>query len=685
MTADNPLLDLSGTPRFRSIKPEHVEPAVKARIAEYEALLERIFADDASPTWESYVQPLERADEALGRAWGPVDHLNSVMNSDELRAAYKATKPLLVEFMARLSQDERLYERTRAVLEGAEAAGLDPVQRRVLELSVRDFKLAGVDLPPEKKQRYREIQVELGQLSTDFQDHLIDEERDFRLTIEDPAEVEGLPQSLLDLARAKALEDDPQAPDARWTFTLQAPSVVPFLRFQPKRELRERLYRAYVTRASAGERDNGPLIDKTLALRVELAALLGFQSYAELSLATKMARSPEEVLEFLRDLAGKSKPFGERDVEALRARARQAGVDDLQSYDGAYFRELLRQERFAFSDEEVREYFPAPRALQGLFTVLERLYGISVADVTETEAHETWHDDVRVLRVDDEQGLVGYLFCDLYARDGKRSGAWMNECVSRKRRPDGSVQKPVAYLVCNFTKPTGDKPSLLRHQEVVTLFHEAGHCLHHVLTRVDHRQVSGINEVPWDGVELPSQFHENWVWQAESLALIAGHEDTGAPLPEELLAKMLAAKTYQGGADMLRQLEFALFDLELHTGFVPGGERSVQDVIDGVRAQVSPLRPPAYDRFQNGFAHIFAGGYAAGYYSYKWAEVLAADAFSRFEEEGLFSRTAGRDFLEHVLSRGGSGELMDLYRAFRGREPTAEALLRHSGLVASSS
>jgi oligopeptidase A len=677
----NPLLATEGTPRFKAIQPAHVEPALRQRISEFEAKLEEVLSHEGTHTWETLIAPLELVDEALGLAWGPVEHLNSVMNTDELRAAYKASQPLLTEFVAKLSQNERLCAATQQVADGAEEAGLDAVQRRVLELSLRDFRLAGVDLPAEKKARYREIQVELGQLSSDFSDHVLDVTRDYKLVIEDPAQVVGLPESALVMAHTQALEDDAEAPDERWTFTLQAPSVRPFLQFQAKRELRQELHKAYMTRATEGEFDNGPLIGRILELRAELTGVLGFESYADLSLATKMARSPAEVVEFLQDLADKSKPFGERDIQDLRERAAQDGVTDFAAYDKAFFSEKLREERYAFSDEEVRQYFPLPKVKEGLFTILQRLYGITLSDVTQSEDHETWHEDVQVVRVDDTQGLRGYLLMDLYSRDGKRQGAWMNVCLSRKKRPDGSIQTPVAYLVCNFAKPTAERPTLLRHSEVETLFHECGHCLHHVLTRVDHRQLAGINEVPWDGVELPSQFHENWCWQAESLALMTSHVDTGAALPAELLAKMLAAKTYQGGAMMLRQLEFALFDLELHSTYDPAGERSVQDVVDGVRARVAPLLPPSYDRFQNGFSHIFAGGYAAGYYSYKWAEVLAADAFSRFEEEGIFSPEAGKAFCENILERGGSAELMELYVAFRGREPSADALMRHSGLV----
>ncbi len=682
--ADNPLLYTDGPPRFSAIHPDHVVPAVKQRIEEFEAALEERLAKGGPYTWEDLVELLDAADERIGRAWGPVEHLNSVQSGDALRAAYEAALPLLTEHAAKVGQDERLCAAYKELREGAEAQGLDAVQVRVLDLALKDFHLAGVDLPPEKKQRYRELQVELSRLATKFSNNLVDDTKEYRLVLEDPAEVEGLPEHLLEMARAKALEDDPNAPAHRWTFTLHAPSVQPFLQYQPQRPLRERLYKAFVTRGTAGERDNQPLIEQTLALRAELAQLLGLGNYAEYSLARdKMADSPDEVRGFLVDLAERSRPYGQQEIEELAAFARERdGLEALASYDLAYYRELLRQERYAFSDDEVRQYFPLDRVLEGLFETLQRLYGISLRDATGREGFEVWHPDVRLLEVDGPDGSPrGFLYLDLFARDGKRQGAWMNECVARRRLPGGGLQLPIAYLVCNFAAPVNGKPSLLRHGEVRTLFHETGHCLHHVLTQVDHRPVAGINEVPWDGVELPSQFQENWVWERESLALIAAHHQSGAPLPDALLEKMLAAKNFMSGCDMLRQLEFALFDLDLHTRHVPGGAESPHDVLEAVREQVSVLRPPAYDRFECGFSHIFAGGYAAGYYSYKWAELLAADAFSRFEEEGLFSPEAGRDFREQILEKGGSAPLMDLYVTFRGRKPTPDALLRHSGLV----
>ncbi|MCW8137719.1 MAG: M3 family metallopeptidase, partial [Planctomycetota bacterium] len=513
-TTDNPLLDLSGPPRFAAIRPEHVEPAVRQRIAEVEALIERLVAAPGRPTWASLVEPLDAAQEALGRAWGPVEHLNSTMNTDALREVYRATKPLLAEHEARVGQDERLFRAFEAVRARADEDGLSAAQKKVLDEVLRDFRLAGVALPAEQKPRFRDIKVELSRLQARFADNVLDVTREHRIVVEDPAELAGLPERAVAAARQQALDDDPAAPERRWTFTLHVPSVQPVLQYAASRALRERVYRAFNTRATEGERDNGPLMTRILELRREQAALLGYANYAEVSLATKMAPSPAQALEFLRDLARRSLPFGRRDRAELDELARRRdGLERLEAWDFAFYREALRQERYSFSDEEVRQYFPLERALSGLFEVLRRLYGVGLADVSGR--FETWHPDVRTLEVTDERGeLVGHMFLDLFARDGKRPGAWMGDCLERCRRGD-DLQRPVAYLVCNFAPPLGGTPSLLRHDEVRTLFHECGHALHHVLTTVDLRQVSGINRVPWDGVELPSQFHENWVWHPE--------------------------------------------------------------------------------------------------------------------------------------------------------------------------
>jgi len=677
--SDNPLLQAEGLPKFHAIQPEHVVPAVKQRIDEVEAELERLMAEDTPRTWANTVGPLEVVEEKLERAFGPVAHLKAVLSSDALRDAYNEAEPLLTEHSAKLGQDARLFQAYKDVLAQADAEGLDDGQRKVLTDAIRDFKLAGVDLPPEKQERFRAIKVELGQLSSKFSDNLIDADSAYRLTITDRKDLEGLPESAIKAARAKSLAEDENAPEEHWTFTLHVPSYLPFMTYAKNRTLREELYRARVTRCTSGEGDNGPLIDRILVLRKELADLLGFANYAEISLARKMADTPKQVHTFLSDLAERSLPYGKRDRDQLAAFAKERdGLETLESWDVTYYREALRQERYSFSEDEVRQYFPLPRVLDGLFATLKRLYDLDVRE--RTSEIELWHDDARAFELSRQGETRGMILTDLFARDGKRQGAWMGDCVERVKRASG-VQHPVAYLVCNFAGPVGDTPSLLTHNDVVTLFHECGHALHHTLTQVDYRQCSGINLVPWDGVELPSQFFENWVWAEESLKTLAGHYETGEPLPKELLERMLAAKTFMGGADMLRQLEFALFDLELHTDYQPGGEKTVHDVLEDVRSRVTVFMPPAYNRFENGFGHIFAGGYAAGYYSYKWAEVLAADAFSRFEEEGLFSSEAGRDFREKILERGGSHDLMDLYVQFRGRQPTPDALLRHSGLT----
>jgi oligopeptidase A len=680
-TDDNPLLDLSGPPRFGEITPAHVEPAARRRIGEVQALIDSLLAKGGPFTWKSFVEPIDAAEEALSRAWGPVEHLNAVLTTDALREAHRATKPLLAEHEAKLGQNAALFAAYKAVLAQADDERLDAVQRKVLTEVLRDFRLSGVDLPAKEKERFKEIKVELSTISSRFSDNVVDATKAYRLVIEDEKDLAGLPERSIAAARAQALEDDKAAPANRWSFTLHAPSVQPFLQYAKKRPLREQLYRAFTTRATVGEQDNSPLIEKILRLRAELSKLLGMKSYAEVSLATKMAPSPEVVHAFLLDLAARSRPFGERDKAELEQFAKETdGLAKLEAWDTAYYREALRSKRYSFSDEEVRTYFPLEKVLSGLYGTLEKLYGITLSDATGKFA--VWHPTVRTLEVKDERGdVVGHMLCDLFARDGKRPGAWMGDCVERRRRAGGALQRPVAYLVCNFAGPVGDQPAMLRHEEVRTLFHECGHALHHVLTEVDHRQVSGINRVPWDGVELPSQFHENWVWHEESLGLLTGHWQSGAPLPKKLLETMLAAKNFQSGADMLRQIEFSLFDLELHSTYVPGGKQTVHELLESVRDRVAVLRPPAWNRFENGFSHIFAGGYAAGYYSYKWAEVLAADAFSRFEEEGIFSRKAGDDFRRTVLARGGADDYMALFRKFRGRDPSPEALMKSSGLV----
>ena len=681
MTIENPLLDFGGLPRFAEIRPEHVEPALDTLLAENRARLAELLAMEAAPRWENFIEPLDEIDDRLERMWSPVSHLNAVRDSEALRAAYHACLPKLSDYHTELGQKEALYRKFKEIGATPGFDRGDPARRKYIDDSLRDFHLAGVDLPPQEKERFREISRVLSDLGNRFQQNLLDATDGWHLHLVDEADLAGLPESARQVARQAA----EQAGLEGWKFTLQAPSWVPFLTYADRRELREEMYRAYVTRASdtgpnAGRWDNSGTMLEILRLRRELAALLDFPNYAEYSLATKMARSPEEVEKFLLELAERSLPAARRDLRELEEFARREyGVESLQAWDLAWFSEKLRQHRFDFSQEALRPYFPLDRVLQGLFRVVERLFGITVAPAEEPP--QVWHEKVRFYEIRDSAGMLrGQFYVDLYAREHKRGGAWMADCIGR-RRTAGGVQIPVAFLTCNFTPPVGERPALLTHDEVITLFHEFGHGLHHMLTLVDVPGVAGIHGVPWDAVELPSQFLENWCWEREALDIVSGHFESGEPLPDALLEKMLAARNFQAGMQMCRQIEFSLFDLRLHTVFDPGGGKSIRELLEEVRDEVAVVRPPDFNRFENSFAHIFGGGYAAGYYSYKWAEVLSADAFSRFEEEGIFDRDAGADFLRHVLEQGGSRDPLELFIAFRGREPSVEALLRHAGLA----
>ncbi|MEJ2106144.1 MAG: M3 family metallopeptidase [Acidiferrobacteraceae bacterium] len=678
---ENPLLDLSGPPRFSAIRPEHVTPALDAVLAEAGALRERLL--DAGPpwTWDRFVQPLEDMNERVHRVWSPVSHLNSVCNSEELRQVYQAGLLRLSEYATDLAQDERIYEAYRAIADGPEYERLETAQKKIIDNTLRDFRLAGADLEPDAKQRFKQVQQELATLGSEFQNHVLDATGAWDLRLQLEEEVAGLPDSALEDARRAAGSVGIEG----WRFTLDGPSYQAFVTYADRRDLRRRMYEAYVCRASdqgptAGQWDNGPLIARMLTLRHETADLLGYANFGEYSLASKMARNVEEVLEFLEDLAQRSKPAAQTEFDTLQAFARERdGIDALQAWDVAYYSEKLREQKFAISREALRSYFPVPQVLDGLFAILDRLYGMRVRPVEDAE---TWHPDVQVHEIEDEDGkLRGRFYLDLYARTNKRSGAWMDDCIARKRLGQG-VQLPVAFLVCNFSAPPPGRPALLAHDEVTTLFHEFGHGLHHLLTRVDYVSVSGINGVAWDAVELPSQFMENWCWEREALDLIGRHVDTGEPIPDELFGRMRASRNFHAAMQMVRQLEFALFDMRLHSEFDPAGMDTVQDLYDRVRAQVAVVPAPAFSRFQNGFMHIFSGGYAAGYYSYKWAEVLSADAFSRFEENGIFDRRTGLEFLQAVLEQGGSRDAMELFIEFRGREPRIDALLRHAGLAA---
>jgi oligopeptidase A len=676
----NPLLEMRGLPPFPALLPEHVEPAIDAVLAENRARVDEILAGGGPYTWDNLVVPLEALEDRLNRVWSPVGHLNSVANSEPLRAAYNACLPKLSGYQTELGQNEALWRAFQSIADGPEYNRLAPGQQRLLDNTLRDFRLSGVTLPPEQKARFKAIQEELARLTSKFGDHVLDATMAFRLNLTDEARLAGIPETSRAMLRQNAEHDGKEG----WTISLEFPSYYAVMTYADDRALRREVYEGYTTRASdrgphAGQFDNTPLMEQILALRHEQALLLGFPSYAERSLATKMAESTEEVLGFLRDLGRRSLSLAQQELEELRAFARAQGCNDLQAWDVSYYSEKLRQAKHAISQEQLRPYFPAERVVEGMFEVVRRLFGIEIRPV---DGVPVWHPEVRFYDIyDNQEALRGRFYLDLYARPHKRGGAWMDDCMGR-RRVDGGVQVPVAYLTCNFTPKVGDEPALLTHDEVTTLFHEFGHGLHHMLSRVDWLGVSGINGVPWDAVELPSQFLENWCWEREALDLFSRHYQTGEPLPEELFKRLLAARNFQAGMQMVRQLEFALFDFRIHLDYDPAQGGRVQQILDEVRAEVAVVHPPEYNRFQHGFSHIFAGGYAAGYYSYKWAEVLSADAFSRFEEEGIFNGATGTAFMEAILEQGGAREPMELFITFRGRKPQIDALLRHSGMSA---
>jgi oligopeptidase A len=679
----NPLLDFSGLPRFSSISPAHVDPAVSRLIAENRALIERLTADASAPAWDSFTAPLEDASERLSRAWGIVAHLHGVLDSPALREAYNLALPRITDYWSALSQHAGLYSRFKALSAAPEFGKLNREQKKYLENELRDFRLGGAELADAAKQRFKAIQEELAALSAKFSENLLDATNAFSLVVERRQDLAGIPDDVVQTAAAAALKTGGKG----WKFTLQAPSYLPFMQYAENRALREAMYRGYVTRASEFGRpewDNTPLIAAMLKLRREEAQLLGYRNYAEVSLVPKMAKSPSEVLKFLDDLAEKAKPYAERDLRELTAfAATELGLTKLESWDLAFASEKLRARRYAFSDQEVKQYFPEPKVLEGMFRVVETLFGVRIGP----DRAETWHPDVRFFRITDAAGrLIGQFYLDLYARDTKRGGAWMDDAIARRRRGP-SIQTPVAYLTCNFSAPVGGKPALLTHDEVSTLFHEFGHGLHHLLTRVEELGVSGISGVEWDAVELPSQFMENFCWEWEVLKGMSAHVDTGAALPRALYDKMVAAKNFQSGMQMLRQIEFSVFDLRLHHDFDPDAGVSAQQLLDEVRQQVAVTVPPPWNRFPQSFSHIFGGGYAAGYYSYKWAEVLSADAYSMFEEAGarqagVLDPATGARFRDEILGVGGSRPALESFVAFRGRAPSVDALLRHSGMIA---
>ena len=677
----NPLLTATDLPCFAAIQPEHVEPALDQVLAANRAELERLLAANTVYRWDNLIRPLEELDDRLHKAWSPVSHLQAVRDSESLRAAYNACLPKLSAYHSELGQHAGLHRAYQQIADGPEYARLDSAQRKVIDDALRDFRLSGIALPLEQQSRYKDIQQELASLSAKFSENVLDATQAWTKHLSDAAPLAGLPDSAQALARQAAQQRGLDG----WLLTLELPSYLPVLNYADDRALRQELYDAYCTRASeqgpnAGQWDNGPVIERILALRHELARLLDFRDYAEYSLATKMADSPDQVLEFLNDLAGRAKPQAQRELNELREYARdQFGQDDLQAWDIGYYAEKLRLHRYRLSQEELRPYFPITRVLPGLFGVAERLFGIAVRPI---DGVETWHPDVQVYEIVDADGIQrGRFYLDLYARSHKRGGAWMDGCLARRLLGD-EVRRPAAYLIGNFTPPVGNDPALLTHSEVVTMFHEFGHGLHHLLTTINYLPVAGIHGVEWDAVELPSQFLENWCWSREALNLLAGHYQTGEPLPEELYQRMLAAKHFQAGIFLARQLEFGLFDLRLHREYDPAQGGRVLEILNAVRRQVAVITPPAYNRFPNAFTHIFSGGYAAGYYSYKWAEVLSADAFSAFEENGIFDVATGTRFRESILEVGGSRPAMTSFVEFRGRKPKIEPLLRLSGIAA---
>ncbi|MGS3181865.1 oligopeptidase A [Aeromonas dhakensis] len=678
----NPLLTMDSLPPFSQIQPDQVQPAVTQAIADCKQKISDVLAQREPHTWDSLIAPLEEVNDRLSRIWSPVSHLNSVLNSEALREAHDACLPLLSEFQTYVGQHEGLYQAYLALSESDDFPLLSAAQRKEIQNTLRDFRLSGIGLPAEAQQRYGEIQARLSELASRFSNNVLDATQGWSKLVTDEAELAGLPASAQAAARQLAELKGKEG----WLFTLDIPSYLPVMMYADNRALRAELYEAFTTRASdqgpnAGKWDNSAIMTELLTLRRELAQLLGFANYAELSLATKMADKPEQVVNFLTDLARRSLSQGKAELEEIRAFAsEQHGQSELAAWDIPYYAEKLKQHKFSISDEQLRPYFPASKVVKGLFEVVKRVFGMKVR---ERLGIDTWHPDVRFYDIfDAEDELRGSFYLDLYAREHKQGGAWMDVCLGRRYRQDGSLQKPVAYLTCNFNGPVDGKPALFTHNEVVTLFHEFGHGIHHMLTRIDVAGVAGINGVAWDAVELPSQFLENWCWESEALAFISGHHETGEPLPADLLEKMLTARNFQAAMQMLRQLEFALFDFRLHQEFDPANADQIPALLDEVRREVAVMTPPTFNRFQHCFSHIFAGGYAAGYYSYKWAEVLSADAFSRFEEEGIFNPVTGHSFLKNILEKGGSKEPMELFRAFRGREPQVDALLRHSGIAA---
>ena len=677
---ENALLHLGSEPRFDRIRAEDVRPAMQSAIADARAAIAAVKAQPET-TWLNTVERLTDATERVGRIWGVVSHLNAVADTPELRAVYNELMPEVTVFFTEIGQDIELYARFKAIKNSPEYAALSPAQQTKLAHDLRDFVLSGAELPPEQQAEFAALQTEGAQLAAQFSQNVLDATDAFALYFDSAEPLSGIPDDALAMFQAAAQAEGKSG----YKVGLQMPHYIAVMQYAERRELREQIYRAYLTRASEldndGKFDNSANITRRLEIALKEARLLGYANYAELSLATKMADTPAQVLEFLNGLARRAKPFAERDLAEVRAfAASELGIADAQPWDLTYASEKLRQAKYSFSETEVKKYFPVDKVLAGLFAQIGRLYGVSLAE----KPVPVWHADVRHFELQKDGETIGSVYMDLYAREGKRGGAWMNDYKGRRRFADGdkagTLQLPTAYLVCNFTPPVGGKQARLSHNEIITLFHETGHCLHHLLTQVDELAVSGINGVEWDAVELPSQFMENFVWEYDVLAAMSGHEDNGEPLPRELFDKMTAAKNFQRGMFMVRQMEFALFDMRIYSETDEGGLKNWPQVLDAVRREVAVVPPAPYNRFANSFGHIFAGGYSAGYYSYAWAEVLSADAYAAFEESGD-AATTGQRFWQEVLAVGGSRPAAESFKAFRGREPSIDALLRHSGFA----
>ena len=677
---DNPLLETGNLPAFKQIKPEHIKSAVEQIIAENNSAIDRLI-DQPEPTWNNLVNPLSLLEDRLNKAWSPVRHLNSVKSGDDLRSAYNECLPLLSEYSTNISQNRDLFEGFNQIAQSAAYAELDIPQKKALDDALKQFRLGGVDLVGAARERYQQLQKELSELQSSFENNLLDANQSWERYFDDEASLQGLPDYALSMVRQLAQQKE----NTGYRVTLDMPCYIAVITYADDRGLRKEIYDAYTTRASDQGItdkiwDNAPNMELIVTKRQEKAKILGFNNYAEYSLETKMAESVEKVVDFLLDLAERSKSTALNEVEERQSFAESLGFEgELEAWDYAYYSEKLKQHRYQISDEDLKPYFSDERVINGLFDIVKTLYRVDIRQIQNSV--ETWDKAVRFYRIHDANGdIIGEFYLDLYARENKRGGAWMDECINRYRIDD-RLQLPVAYLTCNLTPPIGDNPALFTHDEVITLFHEFGHGLHHMLTKIDVPDVAGINGVEWDAVELPSQFMENFCWQKPALHLFAKHHQTGEILPDVLFDKMTAAKNFQSALQMLRQIEFALFDIKLHQNTEISSAQEIQDILDQVRDQVSVVDTPENNRFQNGFSHIFAGGYAAGYYSYKWAEVLSADAFSAFEEEGIFNTETGRRFLDCILEKGGSRPAIESFSCFRGREPEIEALLRHSGIT----